>query len=49
VGTAILDAVMACTVLVIAPGLVWPMAVPIVLSAGRSGFALRNAHHALTG
>ena len=49
VGTAILDAVMAGTVLAIAPVLVWPVAVPIVLSAGRSGFALRNVHHALTG
>jgi len=49
VGTAILDAVMACTVLVITPVLVWPVAVPIVLSAGRSGFALRNVRHALTG
>jgi hypothetical protein len=45
VGTAILDTTMACTVLVIAPALVWPVA----LSAGRSGFALRNVHHALTG
>jgi hypothetical protein len=49
VGTAILDAVMTGTVLAIAPVLVWPVAVPIVLSTARSGFALRNVHHALTG
>jgi hypothetical protein len=49
VGTALLDAVVTGTVLVIAPVLVWPVAVAVVLSAGRSGFALRNAHHALTG
>jgi hypothetical protein len=49
VGTALLDTTMACTVLVIAPVLVWPVAVAVVLSAGRSGFALRNVHHALTG
>ena len=49
VGTALLDTTMACTVLVIAPALVWLVAVAVVLSAGRSGFALRNAHHALTG
>jgi hypothetical protein len=49
VGTAILDAVMTGTVLVIAPALVWPITVAVVLSAGRSGFALRSVHHALTG
>jgi hypothetical protein len=49
VGTAILDAVMTSAVLVIAPVLVWPVAVAIAVSAGRSGFALRNVHHALTG
>ena len=49
VGTAILDAVMASAVLVIAPVLVWPVAVAIAVSAGRSGFALRNVPHALTG
>jgi hypothetical protein len=49
VGTAILDAVVASTVLVLAPVLVWPVAVAIAASAGRSGFALRNVHHALTG
>jgi hypothetical protein len=49
VGTAILDAVMTGSVLLIAPALVWPIAVAVVLSAARSGFALRNVHHALTG
>jgi hypothetical protein len=49
VGTAVLDAVVASTVLVIAPVLVWPAAVAIAVSAGRSGFALRNVPHALTG
>jgi hypothetical protein len=49
VGTALLDTAMACTVLVIAPALVWPLALAVALSAGRSGFALRNVHHALTG
>ena len=49
VGTAILDTTMACTVLAIAPALVWPAAVAVILSAGRSGFALRNVHPALTG
>ena len=49
VGTALLDTTMACAVLVIAPALVWPVALAVVLSAGRSGFALRNVHHALTG
>ena len=48
-GTAILDAAMIGTVLVTAPALAWPVAVAVVLSAGRSGFALRNVHHALTG
>jgi len=49
VGTAILDAAMTSTVLVIAPALVWPVAAAVVLSAGRSGFALQNFRHALTG
>jgi hypothetical protein len=49
VGTAILDAVMTGTVLVIAPALVWPITVAVVLSAGRSCFALRSVYHALTG
>ena len=48
-GTAILDAAMACTVLVIAPTLVWPVAVAVTLSVGRSSFALRNLPQALTG
>jgi hypothetical protein len=48
VGTALLDMTMACTVLVIAPYLMWPVAVAVVLSAGRSGFALQNFRHALT-
>jgi hypothetical protein len=47
--TAVLDAVVTGTVLVIAPALVWPVAVAVVLSAGRSGFALRNVRYALTG
>ena len=41
-GTAILDAAMTGTVLAIAPALVWPVAVAVALSAGRSTFALRN-------
>jgi hypothetical protein len=50
VGTAVLDAAMACTVLVTAPALVWPVAaIAVALSAGRSGFALRNFPQALTG
>jgi hypothetical protein len=49
VGTATLDAVLACTVLVIAPNLMWPAAVAVALSLGRSGFALRSLPHALTG
>jgi hypothetical protein len=48
-GTVILDAVMTGTVLVSVPTLAWPAAVAVVLSAGRSGFALRNVHHVLTG
>jgi len=47
IGTAILDAVMTGTVLVIAPALAWPVAVAVVLSVGRCSFALRNARHAL--
>lgn len=49
VGTAIVDAVMTGTVLAIGPVLVWPIAVAILLSAGRSTFALLNLHDALTG
>jgi hypothetical protein len=49
VGTVILDATMTGAVLVRASALAWPAAVAVVLSAGRSGFALRNVHHALTG
>ena len=48
-GTAILDAAMVGTVLVAAPALVWPVALAVALSAGRSGFALGNFRHALTG
>lgn len=48
-GTALLDTTMACAVLVIGPVLAWPVVVALVLSAGRSGFALHNFHHALTG
>jgi hypothetical protein len=48
-GTALLDTTMACAVPVIAPALAWPVAAAVVLSAGRSGFALRNVHHALAG
>jgi hypothetical protein len=49
VGTALLDAAMTSTILVSAPALTWPAAVAVVVSAGRSGFALRNVRHALTG
>ena len=49
VGTAIVDAAVTGTVLVTAPALPWPVAAAVVLSAGRSTFALRNFHHALTG
>ena len=49
VGTAIVDAAVTGTVLVTAPALAWPIAVAVALSAGRSTFALRNFHHALTG
>jgi hypothetical protein len=49
IGTAILDAVLASTVLMIAHSLLWPAAVAVALSAGRSGFALRSLRHALTG
>jgi hypothetical protein len=48
-GTALLDVTMACTVLVIAPALAWPVAVAVVLSAARSGFAVQNFHHILAG
>ena len=49
VGTAIVDAAVTGTVLITAPALAWPIAVAVALSAGRSTFALRNFHHALTG
>jgi hypothetical protein len=49
VGTVLLDAAMTGTVLVSAPVLTWPAAVAVVVSAGRSGFALRNVRHALAG
>jgi hypothetical protein len=49
VGTAILDAMMIGTALVATPVLVWPVAVAVALSAGRSAFALRNLARALTG
>ena len=49
VGTAIVDAAVTGTVLITAPALAWPVAVAVALSAGRSTFALRNFHHALTG
>lgn len=49
IGTAILDVVLACTVLVIAPTLMWPAGVAVALSAGRSSFALRSLPRALTG
>lgn len=48
-GTALLDVTMICGVLIIAPVLAWPIAVAVVLSAARSGFALQNIHHALVG
>jgi hypothetical protein len=41
--------VMTGAVLVTVPALAWPAAVAVALSAGRSGFALRNVHHAMTG
>lgn len=49
VGTTLLDAAMTSTFLAAAPALMWPAALAVVLSAGRSVFALRNVHHALTG
>ena len=49
VGTAVLDAMMIGTALVATPVLVWPVAVAVALSAGRSAFALRNLARALTG
>jgi hypothetical protein len=49
VGTVILDVAMIGTVLVTVPAPAWPVAVAVVLSASRSGFAVRNVHHALTG
>jgi len=49
VGTAIVDAAVTGAVLLTAPALAWPVAVAVALSAGRSTFALRNFHHALTG
>ena len=41
-GTAILDLVVASTVLAAAPALMWPVAVAVAPSAGRSGFAMRR-------
>ncbi len=49
VGTVILDVAMTGAVLITVPALAWPVAVAVALSVGRSSFALRNAHHALTG
>jgi len=49
VGTVLLDAAMTGTILVRAPALTWPAAMAVVVSAGRSGFALGNVRHALTG
>jgi len=48
-GTAILDMTVASTVLAIAPALMWPVAVAVALSAGRSGFAVRSFSRALLG
>jgi hypothetical protein len=48
VGTAILDVAMIGTVLATISVLAWPVAVAVILSVGRSGFALRNIHHILT-
>ena len=48
VGTALLDVLMAGTVLAARP-LVWPVALAVAVSAGRCGFALQNVRHALTG
>jgi hypothetical protein len=48
-GTAILDAAVVGAVLVAAPALVWPAALAVALSAGRSGFALGNFRPALAG
>ena len=49
VGTVILDVAMTGAVLITVPALAWPVAGAVALSAGRSSFALRNVHHALTG
>jgi hypothetical protein len=49
VGTAILDAAVVGAVLAAAPALVWPVALAVALSAGRSGFALGNFRPALVG
>jgi hypothetical protein len=49
VGTTILDGAMSGTVLATISVLVWPVAVAVILSVGRSGFALRNIHRILTG
>src|SRR5690242_302993 len=49
VGTAILDAAVVGAVLLAAPALVWPVALAVALSAGRSGFALGNFRPALVG
>lgn len=48
IGTTILDVVMACTVLALAPSLIWPAAVAVAFSAGRSGLALRSLPAVLT-
>jgi hypothetical protein len=47
--TVLLDTTMACTVLVITPALAWPIALAVVLSTARSGFALQNLRHVLAG
>ena len=49
VGTVILDVAMTGALLITVPALAWPVAGAVALSAGRSSFALRNVHHALTG
>lgn len=48
-GTAMLDAAMACTVLLLARTQAWPVAVAVAFSTGRCTFALRNFSRALTG
>jgi hypothetical protein len=46
VGTAILDAMMIGTVLVVVPAVMWSVALAVTLSTGRLVFALQNARHA---